>query len=370
MITKLHVKNFKCLRDVSVELKPFTVLIGKNDTGKTSLLEAVEALGGLVAEKPALALPVDKLAWNGVDPPWIEWMAEIAPTPRNRLPGAATYSLRISPPASRTAGPYYVEDEKVAVHGIDVAVGYRHAANGAVVSLADGASKQESNATSLAGPALWSARTQKGFPNLVAVAQALSGVEKYRLDPAQLHRPGSFGGGDEVPRLAADGAGLPLVIDYFLGAKRSSFDAIERELHEAVPFIKSIKLRPWRSNGHVGKMLSFELSSTGREISADVASDGVILFLAYLTLVHADEPPAVLLIEEPENGVHPRALQRIAAYLRGLTDPARGANAVQIITATHSPYFLDFVPPPRASSSSVPRRTARPSSPRCSTCQG
>src|SRR5260370_34576200 len=45
MITRMTVKNFKALRDVTVDLAPFTVLIGLNDAGKTSFLEAVYALG-------------------------------------------------------------------------------------------------------------------------------------------------------------------------------------------------------------------------------------------------------------------------------------------------------------------------------------
>ncbi len=45
MIDKIHIQNFKCLRDVEVELGPFNVLIGPNDSGKTSFLEAIRWLG-------------------------------------------------------------------------------------------------------------------------------------------------------------------------------------------------------------------------------------------------------------------------------------------------------------------------------------
>ena len=44
MITRMSVRNFKALRQVQVDLSPFTVLIGPNDAGKTSFLEAVYAL--------------------------------------------------------------------------------------------------------------------------------------------------------------------------------------------------------------------------------------------------------------------------------------------------------------------------------------
>ena len=75
--------------------------------------------------------------------------------------------------------------------------------------------------------------------------------------------------------------------------------------------MKSIRLNRWGAGRWASSSGS---SSLGRAatISAEVASEGVILFLAYLALVNADEPPSMLLIEEPENGVHPRQLERIA----------------------------------------------------------
>lgn len=44
MIEHLHVKNYKCLRDVTVKLAPLTILVGPNDSGKSSLLQALALL--------------------------------------------------------------------------------------------------------------------------------------------------------------------------------------------------------------------------------------------------------------------------------------------------------------------------------------
>jgi len=41
MIQKVRIQNFKCLRDVSAELERFTVFVGANGSGKTSVLEAI-----------------------------------------------------------------------------------------------------------------------------------------------------------------------------------------------------------------------------------------------------------------------------------------------------------------------------------------
>lgn len=44
MIRALHVQNFRCLRDVRVELDPLTVLVGPNGSGKSTLLDALVTL--------------------------------------------------------------------------------------------------------------------------------------------------------------------------------------------------------------------------------------------------------------------------------------------------------------------------------------
>jgi predicted ATPase len=45
MLGRIHIENYKCLRDVTVELGDFTILIGPNDSGKSSFLEVIRNLG-------------------------------------------------------------------------------------------------------------------------------------------------------------------------------------------------------------------------------------------------------------------------------------------------------------------------------------
>ena len=40
-LTRIHIRNFRCLRDVELSVDPTTILIGENNVGKTSILEAV-----------------------------------------------------------------------------------------------------------------------------------------------------------------------------------------------------------------------------------------------------------------------------------------------------------------------------------------
>ncbi len=44
MIWRIHIRNYKSLRDVAIDLTPIHVLIGPNDSGKTSILESLLAI--------------------------------------------------------------------------------------------------------------------------------------------------------------------------------------------------------------------------------------------------------------------------------------------------------------------------------------
>ncbi len=44
MLQRVRIKNFRCLREVDVPLRPLTVLIGPNDSGKSAFLRAIEHL--------------------------------------------------------------------------------------------------------------------------------------------------------------------------------------------------------------------------------------------------------------------------------------------------------------------------------------
>ncbi len=347
MITKLHIENFKCLRDVTVELKPLTVLIGKNDTGKTSLLDALGMVGDLANGKSTPLLQengFDNVLCRGAKARRIGWEATITPSPRISLPGQASYKLAIS-----IDGPVLLShEEQLSVEGSDS--GITRSADGKSATLRDDGHDHSVGGDARHVVSLSQVKNNlREFPMLNAVADALATTPPYRFDPQRLTTPGVFNPSpadpNGFPRLHSNGDGLPAVLDFLLGTRRKIFDQIERELCNAVPQVKGIQIKPAPSNSQSGgKAISFELAG-GHSLPASYASDGVLFLLAYLTLIHAPGAPAVIRLEEPENGIHPRQLERVAGYLKRLTDPSRGASTAQIVVATHSPYFLDFVPP-------------------------
>ena len=68
----------------------------------------------------------------------------------------------------------------------------------------------------------------------------------------------------------------------------------------------------------------------------------MLLVLAYLAVLYLPEPPRVLLIEEPENGIHPKRLRDVLGVLRELIQEQ---SHTQVVLTTHSPYALDLFAP-------------------------
>ena len=70
-------------------------------------------------------------------------------------------------------------------------------------------------------------------------------------------------------------------------------------------------------------------------------SDGTLKILAYLLLLADPDPPALIGIEEPENGLYPRLQTLLAEELREACEAGR----TQVILATHSPYLVNALTP-------------------------
>src|SRR5262249_31173427 len=91
----------------------------------------------------------------------------------------------------------------------------------------------------------------------------------------------------------------------------------------------------------------FALAGTAKPpitIPSTLASDGAMLVTAFLALAYGNTPQ-ILLIEEPENGLHPSRLKMIIDLLRKMTTGEVGNRPRQLVVTTHSPLLLNFTNP-------------------------
>ncbi len=115
---------------------------------------------------------------------------------------------------------------------------------------------------------------------------------------------------------------------------RAAFDEIEAGVRRHFPTVKGI----WLPTSNDSKKALGVILNDGTKIHADVMSEGLLYWLAFAVLPHVD-PTALLLIEEPENGLHPSRIAEVMKVLRAVS------SRMQIILATHSPLVINELQP-------------------------
>lgn len=74
-----------------------------------------------------------------------------------------------------------------------------------------------------------------------------------------------------------------------------------------------------------------------RAITANLLSDGTLRFMCLLAALYDPNPPSLLCIDEPENGLHPQLLRLLAGVLQ------EASERMQIIVSTHSSDLISFL---------------------------
>lgn len=275
MLTRAVIKGFKCLQDVSVELCPFNVLIGPNDSGKSSFLQA--------------------LSW-----------ASRFPTGQIWVPSAA-------------------RDVRVDLQSSSGRLNLGYSSSKWVVEL---------NGTDIDSNAL----LNKPVDTLPDDAREFLRVTEPIMLEATAVASGSPKGTGALPLLIQSrGRGAAAHLARCALGDRARYEAIQKGMRD-ITGGRVLELIVGEDSGG-GYPLSFRLHDN-TIIPAKEVSQGLLLYFAFLTIVHRDDAPAVLLIEEPENGVHPLRLYEIVSLLRTLTE-----RGVQIVLTTHSPDLLNACKP-------------------------
>jgi predicted ATPase len=339
MITQFRVQNFKALRDVTLDLTPIHVLIGPNDSGKTSILQAIAALSRSVDFRLNQAFSG---AWDGHELVWRHTDEPIRFTARVDVgESSVEYSLACQFPR---------EGSDVLVH-------------------ADTFDSSSIQSLELSNPGRRETYFFRQYhdrprgpevpeevqPSVNSVGVALRGVHRYRWTPSMLALPVAIDPTRES-QLEESGFGLAQLLDEIMNFDRKSFAELERRFfaifnqYDAIRLLITGKAFNATASGYSGTLKLNDAAgkkivlrrTDGTEIAANQLSDGTLIVLAYLAILYSPKAPSFLLIEEPENGIHPRRLREIIMILR---DVAAERQKTQIILTTHSSYVVDLFAP-------------------------
>lgn len=325
VLDKVHIDNLLSLHKVELLIKPLTILVGPNASGKSNVLKALKLLKEMILEGPPEVGEMQNLLWAGT--------ANSVNFQLQAHLGKKLISYRLNLRVVRNKSQFH--SEELIVDGIKVIS----------VEKEKGEIRDEDNQNPIpyrsTKLALGSAGDYGHKPVTNALTNFIRNWEFYDFDPStmrsfmsnplvlnSIRNALSLQTISEVNRLNDEGSFLALLLTNWYLNDPERFEAIKEALNQSGGFgigVRNIE----------GKIKLYLLEGYKNPIPLDQASDGTLRLLAYYVLLNQPELPSLIAIEEPERNLHPGLFMELGRLLRNLS------QRTQLIITTHSSQLLD-----------------------------
>jgi predicted ATPase len=360
VIEGFRVQNYRALHDATLgklssqqagePLTPFTVVIGKNGVGKSTLFDAFGFVADCLSADVESACDLkqrggfDRLRSMGVNEP-IRFEIYYREAPNER---PITYELAIALDAS---GRPFVESEvlkqrrKGQKHGrpypflrLNHGKGMVWAGEEAVeLEGEEDRAQTPVELTDTRQLGIATLGTLKEHPRIKRFRDFLKGWYLYYFYPDAARSLPSAG---PQRHLNIQGDNIGNVVQFMEREHKTQFRTILERIAAKIPGIASIDTQVTEDKR---VLLRFNDGAFGDPFFAQQMSDGTLKVFAYLLLLEDPDPPPFICIEEPENGLYHKLLEALAQEFR--LHATGKKNAPQLFVTTHQPYFVDALAP-------------------------
>ena len=385
MLKRIKIQGYKSLVDLELDLKPLSVLVGPNASGKSNFLDALQLLSRIATchtleeafdppyrghplesftfgdegiksllekERVSFSIEVDVQLSTAVIESVNQRIQEIRETAVKDTQSVDKPVPKQLPPVREENLRYRIEMEMLPKLGIlRVADEYLAALS------ADGKPKQNRKPflerirdrlhLRMEGQShplyyeryldfsiLSRSHYPPHYPHITAMQHELANWLTFYLEPReQMRLPNPVKAVHDIGLMGED---LAAFLNTLQALNKRQFEAVEKSLRTMIPSITGIDV----SVNELGEV-ELDLREGEKRISARVISEGTLRILGLLALVGAQETPALIGFEEPENGIHPRRIRRIARFL----ETRMILEDIQFIVTTHSSLLPDLIPP-------------------------
>lgn len=360
MLSTIEALRYRSLRDVRQDVAPFQILVGANASGKSTFLDVPHLVGdllrlGLTEAVRTRSPDLRNLVWME-ERERFEVAVELEGSKRVRYEVALGHdaggelavlaeNLWLRPP--RAADP--ADDASAFPESRAPRASILHERNDApgwklIVSKEAETDKDYffSETSDWHNPFRFGPRRlalaslpedEERFPAASwAKRVLLDGVQRLALNSDAMRKPAPPGS----PRdFQTDGSNLPWAVETLRSSDPERFESWLAHLRTALPDLRSVETVERPEDRHRYLRIGYE---TGHKAPSWTVSDGTLRLLALTLVAYLDPPGRIYLIEEPENGIHPQAVECVFQALSSVYE-------CQVLCASHSPVILSMAEP-------------------------
>lgn len=341
IIEKLRVKNYKSLEDVEVPLRPLTVFVGPNNSGKSNILDCLEFVKDLAFSRPTAMAVAGRggftdLVWGGDHARAIDIQLDGRVADEKGQQRLFTYEVEITGPPTG----YIINKEVFTL--FEGGTGRRlleRTGDAQVKTWSEQDPSQETGVWGLGEPRLGiyqvGASQDPRHRTLASFASAVENWGFFRFAPSDMGSPGPA---RKEAYLSEEGQNLASILISIQSEDRRTFAELESYLNTALPEVEDFSVGLTEDNRAFFRWREAGLPSDFR-VKSWMSSDGTRQILGLLALVFAPRMRPLLTMEEPENFIHPGLLELVAGLLKSIS------MKTQTLVSTHSPYLLNYLSP-------------------------
>lgn len=373
MIKRVKIRGYKSFEGLDLQLRPLSVIMGPNASGKSNFLDALYFLSRAVSRKNLKeafeghrGLPLESFYYGDggydellnknsiqftievdvdISDTIIEKVEEIVQAKRKGIDSSSPSKKIITEHLLRyrltietlpETGYLRVKDERLCAiksNGEEKKTRnpFLEIEGDRIHLRMEGQGHPVYHKTGLDHTIVSTALYEPHYPHINAFRMELANWYTYYLEPKTLMR-------EEVPLAEIDSLGprgenLAAFLNTLKHKHGKDFESLNLSLKRILPTDASIEVEHLKE-GRVG----LRLSENGIDFSARLISEGTLRLIGLLCAVHPRNPATMVAFEEPENGVHPVRLRIICEVLQN----AAQSNGKQIIVTTHSPILPEY----------------------------
>lgn len=313
-LQKIQIKNFKSIKEATLSLQSFNLLLGANGAGKSNFVQFFQLVKQLYDKRLQVYVvsrgKADSFLHHGSQ--YSDSLSGGLVFKGEKDGQANTYQFKLIPSNS---GNLIIETEQ---YGYKKAKAWKLKKNNGLEESQIGGSSEERN------------QVMKTCLNSLKVYHFHDTSRSSKLKQSNKLKDNRV--------LREDGSNLAAILYRIQQKSPFHLKLIVKTIQSVTPFFESFDLKPDVLDDNYIDLVWREKSSN-KYFNAHDFSDGTLRFIALATLLLQPDIPPIVIIDEPELGLHPFAIDKLAALLKN------AASRSQLIVSTQSVNLISHFEP-------------------------